>query len=125
MRYFLIALLFLGCSHQRSVDRDGGLQAAKWVAGHTLDGDLTRVLRDYVKIGALKHGDTIVAEDSIAMIFIGYNSTICWVRLSDSLRFGERLMELPDGRHVIPREVRARPTRPDLEGTWACETTAW
>ena len=118
----LLTLLLLGCSHQRTVDRDGGLQAAKFVAGHTLDGDLTRVLRDYVEIGALVHGDTIIAKDSIAMIFIGYHNSIAWVRLSDSLRFGERPWELPDGRHVIAQEVLSRP---DHKGVWTCETTAW
>ena len=118
----LLTLLLLGCSHQRSADREGALQAAQFAASQTLDADLTLILRGYVEIGALKCGDTIIAKDSIAMLFIGYHNSICWVRLSDSLRFGERWIKLPNGNHVLPREVLSRPNH---NGVWKCETTVW
>ncbi len=123
-----VLLLLLGCSTpQRITERDGGLIAAKFTADHTMNTRLAGILRRYVRVGALRYGDTVMADDSVAMVFIDESGSVCWVRLKDTMRDYEQTIQTPSGKWMIEQKIR---TDPDTGGAWrckvfVCDTAEW
>ena len=78
---------------------------------------LAGILRQYVEIDALRHGDTVVAKDSIAMVFIE-DGAVCWVRLKDTMRGYEQTVQTLSGKWIVEGKIVART---DTGGTWRCE----
>ena len=119
----LLTLLFLACSSRDTDDRAGGLAAAKFAANHVMDVDMVRVaLKGYVENGILVPGDSVMADDSLALVYISYSGSIVWVRLRNELRDGEKTWTVFDNREVMTHEVIARRIG---EKEWVVERSAW
>ena len=113
----IVLLTCITCTSGEAIrERPSGIHAATFVANRVMDLDLAKMLSQYVRAGALKPGDTIVADDGVAMVIIGEFGLIGWVRLKPDLREGE--ITWPVDGHIA-RAQRVSLT-PDFRGVWTC-----